>query len=947
MTILIRKIFIISLVFLLFIPILPISHTPVYAEPSSETKLYFRKIGLVNMSDENYDSSGMFPLMKEIPPTNIQDSYYPPTLFEGLNVNVEEFTSWLALWALSSLGDISDIPPEFKDFLDAYEILIPNPLRIVEGYENTGDKTLNINGSFDFDLYFHIPLPSKYHPDKASIGIYTYDQNSMIPLPKELKNVTLNLTGSQRIINERFSIENITYKFQPGELLLFKVELLPSNKPIVDSLFKDHPTLKKLVNKTIGVIKKISENRNLSRIQNIFDIIESIKMISKDLNFTSEDLKNITEAIVSSSFVYDSVAHPSSVTVPFTVSAKTEENKYTYYLHGNSSLDESKPTSSQSKTIDLTREKGEWKNSALSRNKILTKATALLYLKYKDLSLKPNMDLEVTLLSDGKTIASVDKQLSKTWKSNIQPYEFIFSLGSGVEVTHDTTIQFKVSLKNTSTGIFREIELYYDSKDYPSYISLTFEETKHITVNGSSIPSDGKIIPGDSVLYTLNVKSDLPDTINVYIKNDTFSSVERNNWDVIINPSSFSINKSKDITVKLVSKDDRFQAYGETIDITIVFEGKTGITSFNLYGEISEDAVTYDVIIIPPESREVIHGTNYTYSFIVINNNTGYWPDNYNIIVESSHGWEVEVEPDSIENLSPNINKTVNVTIFVPDNTDVKVDQINFTVLSRKSGITASVSINTTVIQANVLEGIYDFFQSIATDIGFNEAFGPYSAHVLGAIILIIVFLILIIIALLATTKYVEIICVDRIKEIDPDEKAEYSITIRNPTKKTRSYKFNVKTNSPEKWKVTITSNKAMLSPGQSKKVILRVEPTDKVEQEDWTEIVFTVETVGIRKISRITLLATLRKGYVDIAIEDVSHWPRWFTVGDKISTTFKLSNKGNMPSSPIHISFKVNGEEKHKVDDIVIPPKGYARVTIPWIAEKSKNNISIQVSQH
>lgn len=946
MTVSVRKVFIISLVFLLFIQILPIQ-TPTYAEPSGETKLYFRKIDLVNMSDENYDSSGMIPLMRETLPTNIQDSYYPPTLFEGLNVNVEEFTSWLALWALSSLGDISDMPPEFKDFLDSYEILIPNPLRIVEGYENIGDKTITINGSFDFDLYFHISLPSKYHPDKACIGVYTFDQNALIPLPKELKNITLNLTGSQKIINERFNIQNITYEFQPGEILLFKVELIPSDKPIIDSLLKDHPTLKNLVNKTIEVIKKISENRNISGIQNIFDIIESIKMVSKELNFTSEDLKNITKAIISSSFVYDSVAHPSSVTVPFTVSTKTEENKYTYYLHGNSSLDESKPTNSQSKTIDLTKEKGEWKSSALPRNKILTKATALLYLKYKDFSLKPNMELEVTLLSDGKTIASADKQLSKTWKSNIQPYEFIFPLGTGVEVTHDATIQFKVSLKNTSTGVFREMELYYDSKDHPSYISLTFEETKHIKVNGSSTPPNGKIIPGDSVLYTLNVKSDLPDTINVYIKNDTFSSVERNNWDVIIDPSSFTINESRDIVVKLVSKDNRFQAYGGKLDVTIVFEGKTGITSFNIYAEISEDAVTYGIIIIPPENREVIHGTNYTYSFIVINNNTGYWPDNYNIIVESSHGWRVEVEPDSIENLSPNVNKTVNVTIFVPDNTDVEVDKLNFTVLSRKSGITASVSINTTVIQANILESIYDFFQSIATDIGFNEVFGPYGPHVLGAIILIIIFFMLIIIALLVTAKYVEIICVDRVKEIDPDEKAEYSITIRNPTKKPRSYEFNVKTDSPEKWKVTLTSAKAMLSPGQSKKVILRVKPTDKVEQEDWTEIVFTVKTEGVRKISKITLLATLRKGYVDIVIGDVSHWPRWFTIGEKISTTFKLSNRGNMPSSPVSISFKLDGEEKHKVDDIVIPPKGYARVTIPWVAEKSKNDISIQVSQH
>ncbi|RLF41631.1 MAG: hypothetical protein DRN12_02735 [Thermoplasmata archaeon] len=947
MIILTRKLFIVSMIFLLFIPIIPLSsHNPVQAEPSSETKLYFRKVDL-NMSGENYDSSGMILLMSETPPTSVEDSYYPPPLFKGLNVNTEEVTAWLALWAFSSLNDLTDLPPEFKEFLDSYEILIPNPLRIVEGYENIGDKSLNINGSFDFDLYFHISLASKRHPDKASIGIYTFNPNSIMPIPKELRNVTLNLTGSQNIINKRLNIKDISYKLQPGELLLFKVELIPSDKPFVSSMLKDHPTLKKLVNKTLASLKKVAENRNLSKIQSIFDLIEIVKTASKELNFTSEDLKNVTKAMISSSFVYNSVSHPSSVTVPFTVSTKVEENKYTYYLHGNSSMDKSKPTSSQSKTVDLLKEKGEWKNNALSRNKILTEASALLYLKYKDLSLKPNMNIEVTLLSDDKIIASADKQLSKTWKSSIQPYEFIFPLGNGVEVTHDAALQFKITLKNASTGVFRELELYYDSKDHPSYISLTFEETKHITVNGSSNPSDGKIIPGDKVIYIINVNSDLPDTIDVYIKNETFSSNEKNNWNIIINPSSFTINGSKEVTVKLVSKDNSFQAYGEKLNVTIIFEGKTGITSFDVHAEISEDAVTYSIIIIPPEGREVIHGTNYTYSFIVINNNTGYWPDNYNIIAESSHEWRVEIEPNSIQNLSPNINKTVNVTIFVPDNTDVKIDQLNFTVLSRKSGVTASVSINTTIIGANILEGVYDFFQSIATDIGFNEVFGSYGAHALGAIILIIIFFILIIIALIVTTKYVEIICVDRIREIDPDEKAEYPITIRNPTKKPRSYKFNVNVSSPDKWKVTLTSNKAMLSPGQSKKIILKVEPTDKVEQEDWTEIVFIVETLGIRKTSKINLLTTLRKGYIDISVEDVSHWPRRFIIGEKVSTTFKLSNKGNMPSSPVSISFKINGEEKHKLDDIVIPPKSYARVTIPWIAEKSKNDISIQVSQH
>jgi hypothetical protein len=90
-----------------------------------------------------------------------------------------------------------------------------------------------------------------------------------------------------------------------------------------------------------------------------------------------------------------------------------------------------------------------------------------------------------------------------------------------------------------------------------------------------------------------------------------------------------------------------------------------------------------------------------------------------------------------------------------------------------------------------------------------------------------------------------------------------------------------------------------------------------------------------------------LKNFHSSIEINRINHFPINFKSGDKITTSFILNNKGNSSSDPINVILLINGQEKNKVGDIIIPAKGFADVKIPWIAVKGKNEISIVVRKY
>jgi subtilase family serine protease len=87
-----------------------------------------------------------------------------------------------------------------------------------------------------------------------------------------------------------------------------------------------------------------------------------------------------------------------------------------------------------------------------------------------------------------------------------------------------------------------------------------------------------------------------------------------------------------------------------------------------------------------------------------------------------------------------------------------------------------------------------------------------------------------------------------------------------------------------------------------------------------------------------------LKDTKINLKINNVLTWPRLFKEGDRVTTSFKVENKGNASASGINVVLYINGKEKNKVQDILIPAGGYADVKMPWIAVKGKNEINIVV---
>ncbi len=93
-----------------------------------------------------------------------------------------------------------------------------------------------------------------------------------------------------------------------------------------------------------------------------------------------------------------------------------------------------------------------------------------------------------------------------------------------------------------------------------------------------------------------------------------------------------------------------------------------------------------------------------------------------------------------------------------------------------------------------------------------------------------------------------------------------------------------------------------------------------------------------------MAVMTMIKGAKAELSFGSVFHWPKAFKEGDRVTSSFKLENKGNASASNVSVVLYVNNEEKNKVEDITIPAGGYADIKIPWIAVKGKNEIEIVV---
>ena len=937
--------------------------------PTGNTTFYFKETLASN--EINYDSSGTFTKLSTIPPTDDNTSSYPPLINQevllknGFSFNNKTFTEWGATWAITLLDELDgydDILDGYGDLLKQMEIIFPNPLRIVEAYQHNGNESIQLNGNINYDLYFKLKPGSRFHKnDQVKLRVFTYSDTSLFP--NEIANTNVSLIPGifEKIIQRTVTITNVSETIDPGQLLLFSVEIMPGNKTISNILLQEGITLENVTNELTRMVGTFANFTNIKKAEDVYLLLKDIQSTFSEegagLNISIDDFKEISNSLLSVSFLYDSSKYPSSVTVPFKASADSDDSTVTYYLHTNNNMNTNQPTATTQQTIDLASSQGSWVGPELSRNKIISDASAIVYLSHKDLQKwGSEMTVEASLTFDNSTIATDSVQLDRTkiLSPSSKPYQFTFDeLGTGKEITYGGNLGLQIALSNTSSAnnLFRSASVLFDAQDYASMLSFSVSETDHIQASAIANPATGKIIVDDTVTYTVEVTSELQDIISVDLIEDTFSSDEQAFWDVSISPSSLPIdeNGNDTVTITLSSLGNTLAAYDEDpLQISLELIGNTGYDTVQLYAEVSPDAVTYDTLIKnKPHDMEIVHGTNETFSVTLENNNTGLWKDSFLFTAEvDEQNLSVFVSPSSFDNLDVGNETTVNVTVIVPEDTEVEEATVTLTITSKRSQNEQKIVVNVSVIGANVFESAFDYFEGIAESMGLKDVFGSFAPVVLASIIFIVLFFILIMVAFILTNNYVDVICLDRIKEIRPDNTASYKVTVKNPTNKTQTYQLDSDLSQKSSaWNISFSSNHLTILPKQQQSITVSVNATDEAEPGDWNEFNILVSTEGKQKVEKIPLFCSLADGTVSLGIKNVFHWPKSFSKGEKVSTSLRLENKGSVQARSVAVTLFINNKEKNKVEELIIPARGYADITLPWLAEKGKNDLRIMVS--
>jgi hypothetical protein len=945
------------------LPSLIITHSISAESIVGETTFYFKDVSTTDLENDLDFGAPVSIVM----PTKKADSTYPPKLLKlNTSKTTEEMQYWLLTWSLYLFSqfdeNLTDELGDFGDIFQGFEILLPHPYRIVGSYTNDGNDTLEITGDVVFDLHFstfRTQNIGKILKDKVKVGLYTLGDF----LPSEVKNKTTTIKSSGILINsisqQIITLENVNFYLQPGKSLLFTVELLQKDKLIFNFL-KSRYDEERIIN-ILTRLGNFLENRSRNeKFQDLGTIIKEAIPIIEEFNFSINDIDTFINTFRSSSFVYDSVNHPSSVTLNIRL-PEEPENSVLYYLHDGSVMDEIQPfENSTQKKDQIKKEQLMWQGPSLERNKIIKEATAKLYINHKDLLfrllniIRGKVKITASLFDNDKNIGTAEQSLGRTLfnlfgKPDI-PVKFKFNI-SNVEIENGHNISLKISSNIGSRfngfGTTRGATLFYDSTNYPSTLSLQFKDTDHIKINTVENPSNGKIVPGGSAHYEIDIISKFDDEITVEVKDN-----KKENWDVTITNDNFNIDASgtAKTSIYVNSTDNTKNAYGESIDLTFIVAGKTGIARQKTSVEISEDAVKYDINIIEyTESKNLKKGSSGSFYFIIQNNNTGAEDDvdSYEIDATSENNWNIK-KTDSIDDLrigEKTGSSEILVVVAVPKNTSKKSDTINFTVISVNNPNTkASVEVTVDVIEATLFESIYEFFESSSDSMGLDEIFGSYGPHALAAIIGIIVIFLIIILIFFLTRKVINIICEERIKEIDPNDHATFKITIENPSKKEKTYEVST-VNNPisDKWEKAIDSDKITIGGKKAKSVFLIIKPTEKSNPNDWTETKVNVKLSGRRKSEEITTMTMLKDGKTLLKISDVFTWPKSIIPGDRITTSFKIYNKGNITARKVLVKLFINGKEKNKTE-VNIPSGGYADIKMPWIGLKGKNGLYLKL---
>jgi hypothetical protein len=909
-------------------------------ENGSET-LYFSRFNLTE-----YVETFLPTQMSSTLPDFSNESYFPPTMQDS-----EDFASWFVIWFL-----YKSINMEGMDGLgDDFTLDIFDPYKIEQIYSFEGEKA-QIAGNMKFDLFFSTNLPIKLgYTDEILISV---SLNQV-----EIKNVTSTVDPrffGGKIQKQTIFIDDIDFTIEGGDELQFSITLLPGDKPLGNLIERrDLETIIELADMFADIF---IEQETIPSLQELGNVIKELINTtgSGDANLTLDDVAELVNALRASSFVFGSSQYPSSVTLPSKIS--DEENIMDYYLKSDGKLSEDPPDIEQ-ETRESLRNALSWTGIGPSRYKILKGATANLYLDYRDLLRLLNLEkakINATLTYNNINISSTEIELDKTtiltpFLQPIEPKVLTFEFEE-IEIQNDKEIKLEIGIPSDMSfgpldlGIYRNINLLYDSTNYPSSLSVKFDETDHIKMEFDT-EENQDIITGGTAVYTLNVTSEFDDTVTIEenIKdisgNWSFNHLET----VEVSPDNYTL-----IKVEITHEDEGLDAYDQDyLEFSLDVIGLKGFDSKKGLVRVKKEAVNFNISAEYPSTKEIKHGEDGTFTFKIENINTGLLPDDYEIEAHSEHNWSIDLDYDKsdLKDVKVGEDFTIEAIVSVPSYTDISTDTLTLKITSIGSGIYSDekifeIAVKTKVILPNVLENFYHAFENAAKSAGLDDVIGDFAAGFLIFITFFLIFIFLFIIIMILLRKYVEIICLDRVKEVDPESAAVFELKVFNPTKERLTYEiFSEKQKETNGWDISIEPNTVSIDSKQSQYIKLTVIPTDYVKPDDWVEVKIIAKSIEKNKTGGISVVTSVTPDKPKLDISGVYHRPKIFKKGSIVKTSFRVRNNGKVSANKVKISLKINGEEKNKVEDIIIPRGGYAEIEIPWIAVKGKNNLDIVIN--
>jgi hypothetical protein len=195
-------------------------------------------------------------------------------------------------------------------------------------YIYDGNETLEISGDITFDIYYYNTFASQsLWKDDLKVTLYTI--TDLLTLREiENGNTTVTLEPEQLgevVQNRAVTLHNISLTLNEGDMLLFAVEIIQTDKPIGNIIGR------RLGGRLFDKIRDIGEflnNTNNDELRDIGNTTLTILGLTEEAGISEEEIASLFNSLSSSKFVYNSPEYPSSVKLPY-----NSTDNLTLYFH--------------------------------------------------------------------------------------------------------------------------------------------------------------------------------------------------------------------------------------------------------------------------------------------------------------------------------------------------------------------------------------------------------------------------------------------------------------------------------------------------------------------------------------------------------------------------------------------------------------------------------------